>query len=191
MVWSAGGSGGLTTAELDAALATQTTAIDTSIVDELDSTSRNLLRVRSTTLSPANQSTTSLSSVKIHTTTIDIQGGSPDFDYSTNFIMCALNAVFTLADDTAGINAYGKIKIEKVLNGASIATWAPSGDGAGMQGTTPITFQYPVSTNIIAELGGAIGYSEDIDIELWGYTNGSGTALITDISYKYWSYRGA
>jgi len=189
MVWSAGGSGGLTTAELDAALATQTTALDTSLVDELDSTSRNLLRVRSATITMANQSTTSVSTTKISDIEIDVQGGSPDFDYSTNFIMCAINAVLTVVDDTAGVNAYGKIKIGNIINGAYTAKW--SGAPVGVQGTTPITFQYPIGANIMAAFQGALGYDEDITIELWGYTNGSGTAFQTDISFKYWSYRGA
>ena len=174
MVWSAGGAGGLTTAELDAAL---------------DDTTRNLLRVRSGTITMANQSTTSISTTKISDIEIDVQEGSPDFDYSTNFIMCAINAVLTVVDDTAGVNAYGRFKIGNVINGSATASQF-TGQPVATQGTTPLTFQYPIGTNIIAAFQGGVGY-KNIEIELWGYSNEVGTALQTDISFKYWSYRGA
>ena len=181
MVWSAGGSGGLTTEQLDAAL---------------DSTSRNLLRVRSTTITTANCSTTSVSMAKITTTTIAVQGTSPDFDYSTNFIMSAINSAFTVADDTAGVNAYCIIKIDKVIDCIGPYTFTGIAASAAMQGTTPVPFDWPITGNFVGlpEAGVATPSSYpygDIKIEVWGHTNGSGTALITDISHKYWSYRGA
>ena len=182
MVWSAGGSGGLTTEQLDAAL---------------DSTSRNLLRIRSTTITTANQSTTAGSLTKLATTTIAIQGTSPDFDYSTNFIMSAINNTFTVADDTAGVNAYGQIRINKVIDGSAPTNFTGGAMQGAMQGTTPVPFDWPISAIGIVglpEAGVATPSSYpygDIYIQIWGYTNGSGTALITDISHKYWSYRGA
>jgi len=181
MVWSAGGSGGLTTEQLDAAL---------------DSTSRNLLRVRSTTITTANTSTTSVSMAKITTTTLTIQGTSPDFDYSTNFIISAINNIFTVADDTAGVNAYGTIKITRIVDGITSSQFTGGYASGGMQGTTPVTFDYPISGNFVGMPQAGVSTPSsfpdgNIYIEIWGYTNGSGTALITDISHKYWSYRGA
>ena len=193
MVWSAGGSGGLTTEQLDTALATQTTAIDASIVDELDSTSRNLLRVRSMTITTANQSTTSLGwgYQRLTTTTITAQGVSPDFDFNTNFQMCALHTTLTLVNETAGSYAYCQLIVNRVIDGPYAYNFSPAATGAVNNGDTPITFIYPITGSFVG-LPTSAGYEGDIFIEVWGKVEGvAGTTVISDISHKCWSYRGA
>ena len=178
MVWSAGGSGGLTTEQLDAAL---------------DSTSRNLLRVSTTTITTANQSTTSAGYgwQKLTTTTITAQGGSPDFDFNTNFQMCAITSTLTLVNETTGGRANGRVWVDQVIAGQYTAVFAASGPAAINDGDTPVTYTYPLTGSFVG-LPTSIANHGDIFIEIYGYVGGTGgTTVITDISHKCWGYRGA
>jgi len=163
MVWSASGSG-LTTVELDAAL---------------DDTTRNLLRLRKTTISVANQSTTAGSQTKLVTTTIAIQGDSPDVDYSTTFIIAAVNGNFSMVNSGSDFS-YAAIKVQDTFPNTSYT-------GGTESCKTLTVFQYPISGPITPKLDGS---AATLDLELWGSIQG-GTNTITSISYTYWMYRGA
>tara|TARA_R100001086_G_C11685880_1_gene217109 strand:- start:140 stop:574 length:435 start_codon:yes stop_codon:yes gene_type:complete len=143
------------------------------------------------TVTTANQSTTSAGYQKLVTTTITVQGGSPDFDYSTNFQMCAIHSTLTLVNETSDSDAYCQLIVNQVIDGRYIGNFAPTGANAANTANTPVTYIYPITGSFVG-----IPVSEanqgEIRIEIWGKTDGgTGTNVITDISHKCWSYRGA
>ena len=203
MVWSAGGSGGLTTAQLDTALATQTTAIDTSlatqttaidtsIVDELDSTSRNFMRLRTATVTTANVSTTFAGGMGYsgaHLVTLSlvtpsvVPPATSDIDYTDIIMIIALNAFFDLANSDTAQFAYAKFVLQDVRDGGGTVPTTGSVSAKAIK-----TIQWPISIPVSEDHP---DQTRDIELQIWGNVQSSGTMSATDISFTYYMLKGA
>ena len=204
MVWSAGGSGGLTTAELDAALATQTTAIDTSlatqttaidtsIVDELDSTSRNFMRLRTATVTTANVSTTFAGGMGYsgaHLVTLSlvtpsvVPPATSDIDYTDIIMIIAMNVFFDLANSDTAQFAYCQLRVMDLMSQNVPITY--NYDFVSAKDLKKI--QWPISMPLVPDYP---NQTRPIEVELRGTVQASGTMSATDISFKYWMIKGA
>tara|TARA_R100001086_G_scaffold3986_1_gene2726 strand:- start:264 stop:824 length:561 start_codon:yes stop_codon:yes gene_type:complete len=186
MVQSLGG-GGLTTAQLDTALATQTTALDTSLVDELDSTSRNFMRLRTGTVTMDNQSTTNSGYIaKLDTVYISmcaVQPATPDIDMTDTFMVMALNAFFDLANSDTAQFAYAKFVLQDVRDGGGTVPTTGSVSAKAIK-----TIQWPISIPVSEDHP---DQTRDIELQIWGNVQSSGTMSATDISFVYYMVKGA
>jgi len=231
MVQSLGGGGGLTTAQLDTALATQTTAIDTSLatqtttldtslatqtttldtaiytnlVSQLDSTSRNLMRLRTFTINKGNCSSTATGAphgpllqaeLFISADQNYYPSHAPDIDMTDQFIIMCMNGFFTLANSDPTNLAYATMK---VLNTMDAAISVPYETAAASAKWSSLV-QWPMSWPIVPEFPTYTGPSPpsfpaytmpNILVEIWGNVQLSGTMSAIDCTFVYYLIKGA